>query len=205
MNDLTITVTGWVATTPAFVVRRDGKQTDMVTFRVAQTPRRFDSAQGKWVDKKTEWFDIRVHGATAVFIEKSVHKGDPVIVTGRLQTDEWATSDGANRFALQVNASSVGHDLSRGIARFSRAVVEAGEIVPVLSKAASAAAQDGAEDTATDGDAQAGSAGDAEAADVIDAADVDVDDGVDGAESDVPEDAGADSDARDRESVLAAS
>ncbi|WP_061960598.1 single-stranded DNA-binding protein [Demequina flava] len=128
MNDLTITVTGWVATTPAFVVRKDGQPTDMCTFRVAQTPRRFDRDSGSWVDKKTEWFDIRVRGKAAVFVEKSVHKGEPVIVAGRLQTDEWATQSGGARFALQVNASAIGHDLSRGIATFKRAIVENGEI-----------------------------------------------------------------------------
>jgi single-strand DNA-binding protein len=50
----------------------------------------------------------------------SVHKGEPVLITGRLQIRRFEDAEGAQRTAVEVEASSVGHDLTRGVAQFSR-------------------------------------------------------------------------------------
>src|SRR5205085_3940245 len=46
--------------------------------------------------------------------------GDPVIVTGRLYSRDWETSDHVKRVSYELDASSVGHDLARGRAKFAR-------------------------------------------------------------------------------------
>ncbi len=46
--------------------------------------------------------------------------GDPVVVVGRLYTRDWADGEGNNRTSYEVEAVAVGHDLSRGKARFLR-------------------------------------------------------------------------------------
>ncbi|WP_084130369.1 single-stranded DNA-binding protein [Demequina sp. NBRC 110055] len=136
MRDLEITVTGWAATSPAMVVRRDGSMTDMATFRVAQTPRRFNPSTNEWADGRTEWFDVRVRRDAAALVVSSVEKGQPVVVTGRLRTEEWSGPDGATRWAMRVDATAVGHDLTRGTAKFQRATVDAsGEVTPAPPKA----------------------------------------------------------------------
>jgi single-strand DNA-binding protein len=50
----------------------------------------------------------------------SVHKGEPVLILGRLQIRRFEDAQGASRTAVEVEASSVGHDLTRGVAQFSR-------------------------------------------------------------------------------------
>ena len=146
MNDLTVTVTGWVATDPKLHVVPNGS--DLVSFRLASTARYFDRPNNQWVDRDTEWFTVRVFRAAAFLVEESLRKGQPVVVVGRLHTNEW-TSDTGQRTDLVIDAQTVGHDLTRGVARFTRAVVDA--------KAAEAedSAQEGAVEEAAVEDAEA--------------------------------------------------
>ena len=124
MNDLNVTVTGWVATDPKLHVVPGG--TDLVSFRLASTSRYYDRTNNAWVDRETQWFTVRVFRAAALLVAKSVKKGQPVIVAGRLQSHEWE-GQGGPRTDLQIDAQVVGHDLTRGVADFTRAVVDAKE------------------------------------------------------------------------------
>jgi single-strand DNA-binding protein len=49
-----------------------------------------------------------------------LRKGDPVVVRGRVSVREFEDKKGAQRTAVEVDATSVGHDLSRGVAQFQR-------------------------------------------------------------------------------------
>ena len=122
MNDLTITVTGWVATDPRHVVGPTG--TRLTSFRLASTSRYFDRDKGVWADGNTEWFTVRTFRAAAITVMNSVEKGQPVVVTGRMRTHQW-DSDSGPRFDLIIDANSVGHDLTKGIASFTRATADA--------------------------------------------------------------------------------
>jgi single-strand DNA-binding protein len=53
-------------------------------------------------------------------VRDSVHKGEPVLVHGRLRTDVWEREDGQSSVTYVVEAIYVGHDLSRGTASFVR-------------------------------------------------------------------------------------
>lgn len=122
MNDLTVTVTGWAATDPKLHVGAQGST--LVSFRLASTSRYFDRAKEEWVDNPTEWFTVRAFRNAAITIKQSVLKGQPVVVHGRLKSNEWEAEDG-KRFDLVIDAFAVGHDLTRGIATFTRAVGDA--------------------------------------------------------------------------------
>lgn len=122
MNELTIAVSGWVATDPTLRIGAGG--TTMVTFRVASTARYFDRDKREWVDSKTEWFTVRVFRGGAITVKESIVKGQPVVVTGRLRTNEWESQSGP-RTDLVIDAAAVGHDVTRGIARFTRATGDA--------------------------------------------------------------------------------
>jgi len=121
MNELTVTVTGWVATDPKLHLVPGG--TDLVSFRLASTSRYFDRSSNQWIDRETEWFTVRIFRAAAFLIQRSVRKGQPVVVVGRLHSNEWQGNEG-QRVDLVIDAATVGHDLTRGIAEFSRAVVD---------------------------------------------------------------------------------
>lgn len=117
-DGLQVTVVGWAASTPREVV---GQGVAFTSFRVATTPRWYDARQGAWADGRTEWFTVKAFREAAFNIAASVHKGQPVIVHGRLRTEEWVGENGP-RTASVIDASAVGHDLMRGTAKFARRV-----------------------------------------------------------------------------------
>lgn len=118
MNDLTVTVTGWVATDPTLHSLGENKG-KVCGFRMGHTPR-YRDGDGTWRDGDTEWLSIRVFRTGCENVGESIHKGQPVVVHGRLRTNIWVTNDGVERRELQLDASVVGHDLTKGFARFTR-------------------------------------------------------------------------------------
>jgi single-strand DNA-binding protein len=118
-GDVTVTFSGFVATTPTLFTSPSG--TDYTSFRIAQTRRYLDRERGEWVDGRTLWFTVKAFKRVARNVATSLHKGDPVVVTGRLSVDEWTGPDGP-RSSLVVEATSLGHDLTLGESRFARTV-----------------------------------------------------------------------------------
>ena len=88
-------------------------------FRLACTPRFL--REGEWVDGETTWITVRCTNRTAHHVRESVRKGDAVVVVGRLRTHAWRTPEGERLDRLVVEATSLGHDLSRGTSQFTRA------------------------------------------------------------------------------------
>ena len=58
--------------------------------------------------RSTTWFRVFVWNYDAAGAAIALHKGDKVIVTGRLQVANYVTKEGENRTALEINADSVG-------------------------------------------------------------------------------------------------
>jgi single-strand DNA-binding protein len=115
----TITLTGLVATHPRHLVTTEGLT--ITTFRLASSQRRFDRAQERWVDGDTNWYTITAFRQLAVNSAGSVHKGERVVVTGRLRIREW---DNGERTGINVDieADALGHDLTWGTASFTRTI-----------------------------------------------------------------------------------
>ena len=146
MNDLIMTVNGWVATDPSQHVGPTGAR--LTSFRLASTSRFFDRDKGEWTDGRTEWFTVKVFRNAAITVANSVKKGQPVTVHGRFRTSEWE-GEGGTRTDLVIDATSVGHDLTRGTAEFTRA----------FGDAALAGEDDGTGDVGAEGGADAGAGG----------------------------------------------
>ena len=128
-NDVYVTVTGWVAKKPELRVAAD--KSEWTAVRVASTPRR-RKPDGQWVDGKTEWFEVKAWGDLAQNLVLSLETGQPVVVSGRLATDEWQTTEGHERKNLVIHAQAIGHDLTRGRSSFVRVRHESSsEGVPV--------------------------------------------------------------------------
>jgi single-strand DNA-binding protein len=115
MSDTYVTLHGWVGSD---VTYRDPQGISVANFRVASTPRL--KKEGKWVDGDTTWYSVTVWRHLAVNIRDSVRKGDAVVVHGRLRTDTWKREDGELNSTLQIEATLVGHDLTRGTSLFTR-------------------------------------------------------------------------------------
>ncbi|HWS58637.1 MAG TPA: single-stranded DNA-binding protein, partial [Actinotalea sp.] len=98
-----------------------GDRVPYTSFRLATTARWFDNRIGAWTDGPTEWFTVKAFRDVAFNVAASVSKGDPVVVHGRLRTEVWSGDDGP-RTTLVLEAAALGHDLTRGTARFARTV-----------------------------------------------------------------------------------
>ncbi|WP_405057096.1 single-stranded DNA-binding protein [Kribbella sp. NBC_01505] len=112
-----LTVQGWVGSKPQF--KEVGGRTPQVTFRVGSTPRGFSTDRG-WRDRPTTWFNVECWRVLAQNTFESLQVGQPVIVTGRLRTQEWTTEAGEQRSKVVLDAISVGHDLSKGTTSFTK-------------------------------------------------------------------------------------
>lgn len=120
MNDVTVTVSGNVGSTPALHVNA-AKNLQWSTFRMAST-RRYRGENGDWTDGATLWFTVKAWRAAAANVVESVHKGIPVVVTGRLEVEEWTGSEGEQRTGLVIVATAIGVDATRGKVGFTRVV-----------------------------------------------------------------------------------
>lgn len=119
MNETTMTIVGNVLTEPE--CRRLEESRQLVTnFRVAATSRRYDRQQERWVDGDTLRLRVTCWRQLAENVMRCVHVGDPVIVSGKLSSRNWETEEHVKRVAYELEAASVGHDLSRGRAKFAR-------------------------------------------------------------------------------------
>jgi single-strand DNA-binding protein len=88
------------------------------SFRLACTPR--VRRAGEWVDGETTWLGVTCSKALAENVRASIHKGDPVVVVGKLRTTRWEDAERGAQERLTIEAISVGHDLTRGVAQFQR-------------------------------------------------------------------------------------
>jgi single-strand DNA-binding protein len=132
LNAPQITVVGNVGAPPRLRSLADG--TFVADFRVAMTPSRFDKTKEAWVDQETLWFSVTCWRSLAEHASMSFNKGDKVVVTGAFSTRTWKDKEGVDRVSNEIDASSVGMDLTRGPVvqkRFERVVADpdTGEVI----------------------------------------------------------------------------
>ncbi|MGY0024110.1 single-stranded DNA-binding protein [Streptomyces sp. YJ-C3] len=118
MNETLLTVVGNVATTPVY---RELPTGPVARFRLAVTPRRFDAVQNAWVDGHTNFFTVWARGTLGSNVQGSVSIGEPVIVQGRLKVRD-EERGGQHWTSADIQATAVGHDLSRGTSAFRRGI-----------------------------------------------------------------------------------
>ena len=114
-----ITITGLVATEPRHIVTNEGLT--ISSFRLASAQRRFDRTQEKWIDVDTNWYTITAFRQLGVNCAVSIKKGDRVVVSGRLRIREWENGERTGT-TVDIEADSLGHDLSWGTSAFSRTI-----------------------------------------------------------------------------------
>lgn len=118
MNESYVTVVGNVVSDP--VSRPTSQGRPWTSLRVASTTRRWDAAQRTFVDGSTNFVNVVAFNALAANVMASVKKGHPVVVYGRLRVNQWETDKGEPRTSVEVDAYTIGHDLTRGQAEFAK-------------------------------------------------------------------------------------
>jgi single-strand DNA-binding protein len=114
------TVSGLVATTPRHLVTQDGLP--ITSFRLAASKRRFDRAKSAWIDGETNWFTITAFRSLAINCASSISKGDRIVATGKLKVRDWDNGERSGT-SVELEADSIGHDLSWGSSMFTRTVL----------------------------------------------------------------------------------
>ena len=117
LTDPVIPLVGHVG---ADVTLRQAGDSAVANVRVACTPRRYRRATDEWVDGETQWYTVNAWRQLAEHCARSLRRGDPVVVHGRLQTRSYVNREGHDVLTHEVEALTVGHDLCRGTSSFAR-------------------------------------------------------------------------------------
>ena len=117
MNDIITTVIGNAVTDVSLRVTSSG--TSVASFRIASNSRRFDKSTSSWIDQEPSYLSITAWSQLAENVALSVHKGQPLVVTGKLKVRQWQDADksGTN---VEIDAIAIGHDLNRGTSEFTK-------------------------------------------------------------------------------------
>lgn len=107
-----VVVEGLVATTPRHIVTNEGLP--ITSFRLAQ--------EDKAGNGQTNWYTITSFRTLAINVASSVNKGDRIIVHGSLRIRDWDNGERSGT-SVEIEAESVGHDLSWGTSIFTRTVL----------------------------------------------------------------------------------
>src|SRR5258708_33193213 len=86
-----------------------------------------DSGSGEGVDGNTSGVKVTCWRKLAENLNVCLRKGDPVLVRGKLEVRPFVGRDGQPRTAVDVDAITVGPDLTRGVAHFLRVSAMAGK------------------------------------------------------------------------------
>ena len=125
MNETRVTVIGHVANEPTQRMTRGGIR--VVTFRLGSTERKYDNKLGGWRDGDSVFWTVTCWRNLGENVMDSLKKGDPVVVFGRIKDGGYEGKDGVRRTIFEIDATAIGHDLSRGVSRFTKASVVPGE------------------------------------------------------------------------------
>ena len=113
-----VTLVGFVAQDPNIRTTATGKQLTKV--RVGTTPRYRDDESGQWRDGETSYYDVKCWNRLAEHARLSLRKGEPVVVKGKFRIGNYEDKDGRTRISVEITADTLGHDLTRGVAAYSR-------------------------------------------------------------------------------------
>lgn len=136
MHATHVTLVGNLVDNPELRLTPTGSST--TSFRLACTERVWSSAEGRYVDGRTSFYRISCWDYLAANAAAALHRGQRIIVTGKLELQEYETRDGLKRIAAVVTADALGHDLQFGTTLFSR-------VVRSSTSAAATPAEDGAD------------------------------------------------------------
>lgn len=117
MNDIITTVIGNAVTDVS--LRTTSTGASVASFRIASNSRRFDKATKTWIEQDPSYLSITAWSQLAENVALSVHKGQALVVTGKLKVRQWqdAEKSGTN---VEIDATAIGHDLNRGTSEFTK-------------------------------------------------------------------------------------
>ena len=92
----------------------------VANFRIASTPRQYNSQTGQWEDADGLFLTCNVWREQAENVAESLQKGMRVTVTGNLRQRSYETREGEKRTVYEVEVDDVGPSLKWAVARVER-------------------------------------------------------------------------------------
>lgn len=123
-GDTNITVVGNAVNDPELRFTPSGAA--VANFRIASTPRRFNSQTNQWEDGEALFLTCNVWRKAAENVAETISKGMRVIVTGRLRQRSYQTKEGENRTVYEIEVDEVGPALKYASAQVTRNPREGG-------------------------------------------------------------------------------
>lgn len=117
-GDTSITVIGNLVADPELRFTPNGAA--VANFRVASTPRRFNSQTGQWEDGEALFLTCNIWRQPAQNVAESLKKGMRVIVHGRLRQRSYETREGEKRTVFEVEVDEIGPSLKYATAQVNR-------------------------------------------------------------------------------------
>jgi single-strand DNA-binding protein len=114
-----ITVAGRLADDPSLKFAQSGKA--VARLRLVASDRKKNEQTGTWEDADTLWISATCWDKLAENVAESTKKGDLVVVTGRLVTEEWTDREGNKRSAITLKVETVAADLQFRVIKHSDA------------------------------------------------------------------------------------
>jgi single-strand DNA-binding protein len=124
-GDTPITLVGNLVADPELRYTPSGAA--VANFRVASTPRRFDSQSNQWVDGEALFLACNIWRQAAENVANSLTKGDRVIVQGRLRQRSYDTREGEKRTVYEVEVDEVGPSLRYATSQVTKTPRQGGQ------------------------------------------------------------------------------
>ena len=116
-----ISVSGLIATDPRTHTTKEGLS--ITSFRLAANSRHFDRTKSEWASSATNWYTVLTFRQLASNCSESLSKGDRVLVSGKIKIRDWDNGERTGT-SVEIDADSVGLDLSFGIGTIQRIVIK---------------------------------------------------------------------------------
>lgn len=102
---------------------------------------RVRDANGQWTDGPSLFIDAVLNGKPAEHLHESVSKGDMIVITGRLEQNEWTDGEGNKRMNLRIRIEEVGVSVRWNPARTPRTIEANGATATAIDNLGSLGAQ----------------------------------------------------------------
>ena len=113
-----VTIRGFVSSD--FVMRNTPTGLVIGNFRMGSNDRRQDPITKEWHDGHTNWYQISAFRSLAQNAVSSIHKGDRILVMGKITIKTYLRKDGTEGTSVEIEADSIGPDLKYGTAHYTR-------------------------------------------------------------------------------------
>lgn len=113
-----ITVVGNLVVDPELRFTQSGAA--VANFRIASTPRRYNSQTQQWEDGEALFLGCTAWNQLAQNAAQSLAKGMQVIVTGKLKQRAYQNKQGEDRISFEVDLDAVGPSLAWATAQVTR-------------------------------------------------------------------------------------